>query len=94
MAAIRNSQLLEIAAFAVLVIAFFILGAAWAWRLAGLYMACGGIWTIRTRSIPVGIEGRPPSFYVRGTAAIVGGVLFILGGVLIALLANHMPGAQ
>jgi hypothetical protein len=65
----------ELIWFAVLVGVFFIFGAAWTWRLAGLPMAIGGVVTIRQRSLPVGIEGRPPSFYVRGKAAIVAGLL-------------------
>jgi uncharacterized membrane protein HdeD (DUF308 family) len=54
------------------------------WRLlfGVILMAAGLVWIIR-RNVSVGIEGRPPSFYVRGRWAVALGVLAITLGLII-----------
>jgi len=65
--------------------AHLIFGAKAAVKVAGV--ACVGsglLWMIR-RSVPVGIEGRRPSFYLSGLLAfIVGAAIVAVGVVLLA----------
>lgn len=54
-------------------------------KVAGVAcVATGLLWMIR-RSVAVGIEGRPPSFYLGGFAAVITGAAMLAVGV--ALLA-------
>lgn len=52
-------------------------------QVAGVIIIIVGIvWCIK-RTVPVGIEGRPPSFYVEGKWAIVLGALAIILGLFL-----------
>ena len=44
-----------------------------------------GIYWIVRRNVPVGIEGYPSSFYVKGKGAILLGVVAILIGLILAI---------
>jgi hypothetical protein len=49
-------------------------------RVWGFGLACVGAYWCRTAVIGVGIEGRAPSFYIRGsTARVTGAVIIVLG---------------
>jgi len=55
------------------------------WRLIfGLALIAVGIVWILKCEIPVGIEGRPPSFHARGVWAITLGILAIVLGLVVA----------
>jgi len=47
-------------------------------------VAVGVYWFIR-RHVPIGIEGRPPSFHVKGKWAVVLGIAAIILGLVVAL---------
>ena len=65
--------------------AHLLFGAKAAVKVAGIAcVASGLLWMIR-RSVPVGIEGRAPSFHLGGFAALVAGAAMLAVGV--ALLA-------
>ena len=68
--------------------AHLLLSAKAAVKVAGVAcVASGLLWMIR-RSVAVGIEGRPPSFYLGGLAAfVVGAALLVLGVALLAYSA-------
>lgn len=51
----------------------------------GIGVIIVGIYWIIKMNIPVGIEGRPPKYFVRGKWAIVLSVLTILLGLFVAL---------
>jgi hypothetical protein len=74
--------------FVACVVAFFTLGIVGFWRAVGLSVIIDGlVIAVWTRDIPVGIQMRPPSFHIRGTAAIAVGVLMIGVGAAVAWLA-------
>lgn len=55
------------------------------WRLIfGIGFAAIGICWIIKREIPIGIEGRPPSFHARGIWAVTLGVLAVVFGLVVA----------
>ena len=56
-----------------------------AWRLLfGFAIAVVGVVWIVKRHVPVGIEGRPPSFHARGRWAVALGVVAVTLGLVIA----------
>ena len=56
------------------------------WRLIlGIGLAAVGIHWIIKREVPIGIEGRPPSFHARGIWAVALGILAVILGLAIAL---------
>lgn len=56
------------------------------WRLFfGLSIAVVGVVWIVRRHVPIGIEGRPPSFHARGRWAVALGILAMALGLIIAL---------
>jgi hypothetical protein len=56
-------------------------------RVLGVWCMFAGIYWSRKRSIPVGWEGREPSFHLRGPAALAGGVLMLAIGILLVFFA-------
>jgi hypothetical protein len=67
--------------------AHILLGITAAVRVAGIAcLFCGAIWAVG-RSVPVGIEGRPPTFYVRGIGALVLGAIIAGLGVCLLVFA-------
>ena len=65
--------------------AFFAFGELAALRVGGLLCIGGSAHTLITRSVPVGIRGRPPSFYLTGVSAVLVGL--IMAGLGVLLLA-------
>lgn len=54
-------------------------------KVAGAFCVVTGLWWMFRRSVPVGIEGRAPSFYLDGWIAILAGLsMALVGGVLLA----------
>ena len=83
-----NRQSLKEIVAAVVFIGFiaahFLLGSSAAVKVLGIgCVVCGVVWAVE-KSLPVGIEGRKPSFFIRGAGALataiaiafVGGLLF------------------
>lgn len=71
--------------FAIFVGAHFMFGIKAAVKVAGAAcVATGILWMLR-RSVPVGIEGRPPSHDLRGWGAVLAGLVITVVGL--ALLA-------
>ena len=69
--------------------AYFILGISAAVKVLGIAcLACGMIWIVK-RSIPIGIEGRPPSFFLRGLPAVFAGIAMLLMGIVLLKYPVH-----
>lgn len=54
-------------------------------KVVGAACVVIGIIWIGRRAIPIGIEGRAPSFYLRGRAAILSGIAMIAFGIALLL---------
>ena len=54
-------------------------------QVFGLGIAAAGVYWIVKRHVPVGIEGRPPSFHARGWLAVTIGVACVVVGLMVAL---------
>ncbi|WP_232077312.1 hypothetical protein [Variovorax sp. PBL-E5] len=61
--------------------AHLIFGAKTAVKVAGVACVATGILWMFRRTVPVGVEGRAPSFYLGGWAAVVVGVAIAIVGV-------------
>jgi hypothetical protein len=71
--------------FVAFIAADFLFGITVAVRILGATcLIAGTIWAVR-RSVPVGIEGRPPSFFLRGGGALVAGIALMVFGVFLLL---------
>jgi hypothetical protein len=84
--------LFNLVAFAACFIAFAAFGNVAGYRVLGLVCCVGGAVVMYIRSIPIGIEGRPPSFYISGGAALFVGFLLSLLGLIILLFAKSISG--
>jgi hypothetical protein len=77
-------RVLEVAVFVAVVGVFFLFGAIAGVRTIGAVTLASGVFTIRGRRLGIGIEGRPPSFYLRGGWAVLSGIaIAILGCILV-----------
>ncbi len=54
-------------------------------QLWGALAMLVGVYWILKRKVPVGIEGRPPSFHVAGKWAVLLGIVAIVIGLVVAL---------
>ncbi len=61
----------------------------WATRIFGIGLVEGGFVWMKSRSIPVGIEDRPPSFFVTGTSAFLLGLIMAALGLAIIVFAER-----
>ncbi len=69
----------------------FLAGIVAALRVAGVAcLVTALVWVIE-RSVPVGIEGRPPSFYLRGAGAVIAAIL--MGALGVSLLVYSRQAA-
>ena len=85
----RFEQIAGYIGFAAIVAASLLFGIVAGVRVAGLgCIVSGVIWAVR-RSIPVGWEGRPPSYFVTGFLALIVGMAIVLLGI--ALMALPSP---
>ena len=67
----------------------FMFGITAAVRVLGL--ACivtGVVWSFG-RSVPIGIEGRPPSFFLNGTCALIAGIAMVALGAAFMVYATQ-----
>ena|SRR5882672_65994 len=75
--------------FAAIVAADLLFGIVAAVRLAGLgCMVTGVIWVVR-RSIPVGWEGKPPSYFIAGFPALMVGMAIVLLGIALVAFSSQ-----
>jgi hypothetical protein len=75
--------------FVAFIAAHFFLGIVAAVRVAGI--ACivtGAVWAAG-RSVPVGIENRPPSFFLRGAGAVLAGAVIAALGVVLMVYSHQ-----
>ena len=81
----RFEQIVGYIGFAAAIAAHFLFDIVASVRVVGLgCIVSGVIWVVR-RSIPMGWEGQPPSFYVTAIPALVVGVaMAVLGVALVA----------
>jgi hypothetical protein len=78
-----------IAFFVAFIAAQFLFGIAAAVKVLGVAcVATGAVWVIG-RSVPVGIEERPPSFFLRGWVAIVAGLVMASLGIGLVLYSHQ-----
>jgi len=86
------TKLDQLTALAMLLIAFcFVaLGPVWGWRAGGVVFSIQGAIVCFTRSLPAGLAGPLPRFYLRGTPAVIAGLFIILAGALIVSYAHHL----
>jgi len=81
----RYEQVIGVIGLVAFIVADQFFGAVAAVRVAGLLcLACGALWAIR-RTVPVGIEGQPPSFFLSGALRLLAGITMLAIGI--ALLA-------
>ena len=75
--------------FAAIIAAHFLFGIVVSVRVAGIgCIVTGTLWAIR-RSIPMGWEGQPPSFYVTAVPALVVGVAMAVLGVALVVYSSR-----
>jgi hypothetical protein len=75
--------------FVAFVAAHFFFGITVAVRVMGVGCIVGGTLWAKRRSVPVGIEGEPPSFYIRGTGATLIGIALTILGLALLVFANE-----
>jgi hypothetical protein len=79
-----TERILGVAAFIAIVAMFVFVGNVAGFRVTGVATLMSGLATVKRGDLPVGIEGRPPSFYLRGIWATIGGIaIAALGCALI-----------
>lgn len=69
--------------FVAFIAAHFMFGAKAAVKVLGVACVATGLLWIFRRSVPVGVEGQAPSFYLRGWGAIFAGLAMLAVGVLL-----------
>ena len=74
---------------AAFIAADFLFGITTAVRVAGITcLMTGAVWLMR-KSIPVGWEGRPPSFFLHGTSVFIAAITMAALGVTLLLYAQQ-----
>ena len=64
-------------------LAFVVLSNIAAFRVVGVVILFHAAYVLVTRSVPVAIKGRPTSFYLTGTSAVLLGIFLVVVGVLL-----------
>ena len=82
-------NVLGLAGIAACLLAFATLGNIAAFRVVGVVIISHSAYVLVTRSVPVGIKGRPASFYLTGASAISVGILLGVVGVLLVLYPSE-----
>jgi hypothetical protein len=67
--------------------AYWLLGPSATVRVVAVSLVLSGANTVFTREVPVGWEGRPPSFHLRGPVAFAIGAVAIAAGIAMVLFA-------
>ena len=75
--------------FVAFIAAHFLLGISAAVRVAGAACVAAGLVWVVGRSVPVGVEDRPPSFFIRGAGAMVAGIAIAALGVTFLLFPRQ-----
>jgi hypothetical protein len=83
-------SILHIVEFATVVAISFLFGVVAFYRVLGILGFVHGLAMAWGRNIPVGIEGREPSFYIQGKTAIVVGVALALACAALSWFAPEM----
>ena len=76
-------NVLGLAGIAICLLAFAVLSNTSAFRVVGAVVIFHAAYVLVTRSVPVAIKGRPTSFYLTGTSAILFGIFLCVVGVLL-----------
>ena len=74
--------------FVVFIGAHLVFGARAAVKVAGAACLVTGLYWMLRRSVPVGVEGRAPSLYLGGWAAVLAGLVIMAFGI--ALLVHSV----
>jgi hypothetical protein len=85
-----TERVISLAAFVAIVMVFVFVGNVAGFRVAGVATAVSGLVTVKRGALPVGIEGRPPSFYLTGIWATVGGLAIVALGCALILFAPEV----
>lgn len=87
---VRLTNYLWVVGFIACVVAFFALGNIAGVRVVGIVVIGGALRTLITRSVPVGIRGRAPFFYITGPTAVIVGLIMALMGVLLVVYPQEV----
>lgn len=83
-------RLIDLVAFCALAAIGLVWGAVMFYRGAGIVGALYCLAMACSRNIPVGIEGEPPSYYLRGRVAVAVGLLLTLACASLAWFAPEV----
>jgi len=76
-------NILGLAGIIICLVAFALLTSTAAFRVVGAVFTFHAAYVLVTRSVPVAIKGRPASFYLTGTSAVLAGIFLLVVGVLL-----------
>ena len=85
----NTEKLLGGAFFVAFIAADQIFGITAGVRVMGVACLVAGMFWVVGRSVPIGIEGRPPFFYLRGTGALVAGLAMLAIGVALLMYSGQ-----
>src|SRR5262249_33127691 len=71
------------------IVAQFLFGITSAVRVLGVACVVSGAYSIFRGSVPVGIEGRPPALYLKGTSALIAGMAMIALGFTLLVYSKQ-----
>src|SRR5262249_52901593 len=84
------ASILEVVGFAVIALIGIFFGAVAFYRALGVFGAIWALTQLRSREIPVGIEGHPPSFHLRGIVGVVVSLVLAVAFVATAWFAPEV----
>lgn len=85
----NTEKLLGGAFFVAFIAAHLIFGISAAVRVMGVACLVTGMFWAVGRSVPVGIEGRPPSFHLRDTGALISAFTMLALGVALLVYSGE-----